>query len=623
MKIRCLPPARGHFIVPCTLPRGTPDQLTAVDGRAIWQPIRDEPSGRVGYLSAWSDTVIDGVIEMREGSKVFGVLHPRMESLLYNLHLSQLRFPDQTIKSISNGWQFAEVATGYVATNKVKMVNRVVDIEILFFWSVPWALAMIGASRTELSIDGLVEHGTFEVLGHGSIPIYNGVLGVQGRGEGILVAPIFDPTQEERDSIENAPLVLTAPALVDAWTGDFLNEPVVPYWSREDAYRQSGALSPRPYPDAPGVDGSYGDSCASALWSLEGGVRESLAGVMAAADNYCLRSDAWTLRTGEEIPVYPGRPLLSVDEGYPWSGIEGQTEQNDPRDTLGHDLPRGRAWPGAAGEHETADGQHVTSAPLAAAAFLTNILAYRLCVRRQAILQSYQRSWVTVFGGTDWTPVGRGCARPQSCLLTYCAVDSQIDAQITPLLVRQCEWMEMKIRNRGIPLSRPCVLPALYPGEIAVPYETGLESKQALRIWRKTGSLAALFVAHREGRYVATTCHATRVGPTLDWTFVYWLPVNPNGLAWLPSQGSIYYSGEFLQRWHMAGLQSYLAACAAMSALGLALEQDDPLWAEVAQHGLRELHTLPAGGGSPPELNAYVNQGLPNVDIRVLASRQP
>lgn len=631
-RIHCASVGRGQFLQPCALPLGTPDVLRGTQGRKAWWRVhRDTPTGRVGYLEAWGEDVdSDSTVTLEPGEDIERVLLPEVLEMLKMIqegssHLDLVGAGSFAIDGAS--WLAAPLQTGASLSTVWVNAGVRVDIEVLAFWRSPYVLIMLGVSRLSGATYGRSPAGKFWVHGsEGSVPFSDGLVGTQGGGFGHLVPNQLLLNPEVDHAIANH-WTLERPALVDSWTTDFCGVPTPsPIWSLVEAERYAGALTPRPDPDQPGVDGSYGASVASVLWTRQGACVASLPKLVAAADAYCGRQDSWVLADGREVPPWPARRNLSVDEGQPWLGLSGGNDRNDPRDDLGYDLPRGSEWPHPANGVLPADKQHESIAPLVAAALLTNNLRYRLVARRKAVVQGgYERSWWATLHPqepADWTPHGRGCARPSLMMALASSIDAETFAICAPIARRRYDHLAHKFRGQGIPLSMPSILPSYPPQRLAQGYEEGLNAQAALLWWRLTRHPSMLACAHRYGRFTATTAFAVSA-PLRDtyWGTYYVSPVHPDGTPTAMHEPDVQLSvGRWLTKWHVGGLNAYLAALVAMNEAGMRVEDDEPLWASVAQAAAAFLEQMQVDGGGPEEHAAAANQGLFGVPITSLAT---
>lgn len=632
-RIRVAPPPSGMYLRPCVMPIGTPDVLVSTAERspyprAAWRSLLEMPEGRFGVLEGWGESDVRDepaaddpaarILTMAAASEdihdIEPVSHPLFDLQTVRDHLSRA-----TVDGNHLEWGHGVRHAGHYFESGALTDHIRVDLEVFSLWRAPYLVLQVCATRR--SVGDPAATCVLRIPGFDEVTIRVGVVGQTTDMVVILTRtdqPVSDAFSLQAMAEQNR--YETSSAALHEDTTYFCGAPVGRIWNAPTALVLSRNVTPRMDPDNPGADGSYGLTCASVIWSKTGAVLGSVAGLLVAAAAYCDRQDGWILASGEEVDPWPARPNLTFDEGYPWKGLSWQNDANDPRDTLGYPIERDSNWPPTASGRLPADAEHVTGAPLAAAAMLTGRLGLRILCRRQGVMLSYERAFAVTLAPnsrSDWTPSGRHCARPMKTIAAHASVDRRVRYEVADRVVSR-KWLphvRRKQESHGLPKSCPCVIGAIPSGGIVTPYEEVMIAEAALAIYRITRSLDALVVARVQGRYAASKCMLIQQpGQTVgSWHAFYQAPWKADGALTFVGEPGTAIADQWLNRW-MGALVSYVAACMGLAAGGNQdqLDDTDGFWLQVASRAIAAF-SVPLNETQPNEMNAWANQALPGI----------
>lgn len=615
IKIKVKHPTKGQFIVPVFMPSDTPEFL--VGDRAIWRRNIEFAEGYGGMLMAWGDsTSFNGdVITLTPGPKMQEIVFPGYEGIHEILNNAYAEFSDDRSDGIK--WTHKRSDAGNTYKAVVQLANRRVDLEYFQGWMSPFGLLMWVVARKKLTADDASSRGSLYIPGLCKLELRDGVPGQNIRGSTPVYLDNLDLTNPEtRLAIENRHYIKSYGLPVKR-PDTFIGFPTTKgFRTLADAVRHAAALSPKKMANGTGVDGSYGCQISSCLWTEEGPSVDSIPEIMRAATQCLERREGFITANGEEVEPYPSRRQFTFHNSVPW--IDGR---NDPYDPLEFPIPRGGKWPTLDGVTGP-DNQHVTGILSSAAALLTQDLGYRLNSLRSALCLTYTRSYVITLSGQDWTPSGRGAARPGISLINHGSVSKSLREMTNKICLLWISCLLRKIRSRNIPRTMPCHYGALDSGKLA-----GYEEMQiaifAIGVYRLTGNREALELAYLVSRNASTTFHYSQNPISgMEWTAAYFYTPNPDGSPRLLSQGEIEFAGEWMQRWSTSCGRIFPSVCLEMKRLGIAGDSGDQFWINVAlqaEVGIRNN----AAEESVVEENAYMNMTLPDVAFAQFAPIVP
>lgn len=597
-----------HFRI-LALPGNVPD--TIVNDRLWWRAFRTSSykDVKLGILEVHSSTT------NRKGSRVeispvtgtdlVPVLHPSMKAavdagITVDIHdingLTVLAWP------LSN---WLATAVGFEKRIQTTCVIDNVKCRVEIMARIPWRAPFMTLETAITPLDGTrsIHPTTTTVRGFNIVDSDHSNLNLIGIGQLdwsdlVCVPEVVTEDAETTYAINNATI---HPAIVKEWKyPSFLRIPK----EFMNALYGKGNLAVLPKnPDDPGAHAEYGITSFPFLFG-DGSDPKSLRKLLSAANSWCNAQNTWYRADGQAVPLYSMTGNLTFEEGYPWID-----NRSDPYDDLGYQMPRGSQWYVDL-DHQPADSEHVSMAPLATAIALAGKLRHRIVGQSQLRILPYTRAYhVTLTEpNNDWTPGGRRGARPGLALFNLAlAFEScgEVDTAI-----RTCElWCDVHRRSilkKKRAVDKPQQFSGYPVGDVLTGYENGILAMFGMLIHRLTKNENALFVALYEGRCCMSQFHC--VGG--EWLSAYNTPITSDGSAPATGWTSASY---YLRRWSLAGVVAY----------AYAMRNSPPdsvpfitfrIWLQVGLLAWHALQDVPETQFQFGEFAAYFNMVVPSPD---------